>query len=191
MSQLALSGIGVETVDLLFATGWYGMPSTLILDFLVGALERSLDVGMDVVAVKVVDELESRCRSSLPLAAALLASVPATLAVAMVLFEITYGRSAAPRHAEARAAARSPWLVVRLVTFRAEVPQACLAMMMWTLQKGYDVRESTRSMLGAVAWSSYAAFHRKGQVYLLVGMLGYESGLRHLDQPQALLAVGC
>jgi hypothetical protein len=44
-----------------------------------------LDVGVKVVAVVVVDELDGRCRSSLPLAAALLAAVAAALAVAMVL----------------------------------------------------------------------------------------------------------
>jgi hypothetical protein len=54
-------------------------------DFLVGALECGLDVGVKVVAVVVVDELDGRCRSSLPLAAALLAAVAATLAAAMLL----------------------------------------------------------------------------------------------------------
>jgi hypothetical protein len=40
---------------------------------------------VDIVAVVVVDELEGRCQSSLPLATALLAAVAATLAAAMLL----------------------------------------------------------------------------------------------------------
>ena len=33
MPQLALSGIGVEPADLLFATGWYVVPSALMRTF--------------------------------------------------------------------------------------------------------------------------------------------------------------
>jgi hypothetical protein len=33
MPQFALSGIGVETADLLFATGWYVVPSALVRTF--------------------------------------------------------------------------------------------------------------------------------------------------------------
>lgn len=46
-----------------------------------------------------------------------------------------------------RAAARTHLLVVRLVAFRAEVPQASPATMLCPLQKGYGFCEGTRSML--------------------------------------------
>ena len=54
---------------------------------------------MDVIAVVVVDELDGRCRRSLPLAAALLAAallaaVAATLAAAMLLHD--FGAITAP-----------------------------------------------------------------------------------------------
>jgi len=68
------------------------------------------------------------------------------------------------------------------------VPQACLATTMCPPQKGYGFCETSRGMLSVVAWSSYAAHHCKDHVYLLVAMLGYESGLGHLAQPRI---VGC
>lgn len=46
-----------------------------------------------------------------------------------------------------RAAARTHLLVVRLVIFRAKVPQASPAAMVCTPQKGYGFGESTRSLL--------------------------------------------
>ena len=81
MPQLALRGLGVEN-NLLPATVSYGMPSA-VMRHVWSLLEVCLDVRVHVVTFEVVDKLEVELVFSTTGRRQLLATVAATLAVAI------------------------------------------------------------------------------------------------------------